>query len=210
MCHVVVLRAYGRGRAVPTRSTQSTPHPSAPQARAAQLVEAAADDPFRLVVCLLPARAMSSQAVEQAVATLGAIAHAVRSRRAPLETLMQAIELIASTAHLRAEVLTAFERASRAKPSPAPRDWAALQARLPEVASRYTRLRRRGRLLVGRCPLHHDTRPSFTVYPNGTFFCFGCGQAGSVVHLLARVEGISLEQAFSHLLSQGGRGPQPL
>ncbi len=207
MCHVVVLRAYGRGRAEPTCSSQSTPYPSVPKAQIAQLVETATDDPFGLVVRLLPAWAMSSPAVEQAVATLGAIAHAVRSRRAPLETLMQAIELIASTAHLRADVLSAFERASRANSSTAPRDWAALQARLPEVASRYTRLRRRGRLLVGRCPLHHDTRPSFTIYPNGTFFCFGCGQAGSVVNLLARVEGISLDRALSHLLSQGRRGP---
>lgn len=194
---------------MPIRSSQSTPHPSVPRAQAAQLVEAAADDPFGLVIRLLPAWAMPSSAVEQAVATLGAIAHAVRSRRAPLEALMQAIDLIACTVHLRADVLAAFADAHRAKPSPAPRDWAALQARLPEVASRYTRLRRRGRLLVGRCPLHHDTRPSFTVYPNGTFFCFGCGQTGTVVHLLARVEGISLEQAFSRLLSPGGRGSQP-
>ena len=206
---MVVQGPNARDQVVLARNHQNTPHPAVPRTQAAELVEAVADDPFRLVIRLLPAGAMPSSALEQAAATLGAIAHAVRSRRAPLEVLMRAIEAVASTAHLRADVLAAFERAGRAKPSPALRDWTVLEARLPEVASRYTRLRRRGRLLVGRCPLHHDTRPSFTVYPNGTFFCFGCGRAGNVVHLLARVEGISLDQAHAQLLSQGTGGPQP-
>ncbi len=200
---MVALGPNTRGRVVLARSNRRTLHPSVPRAQAAELVEAAAHDPFRLVTRLLPTGAMPAAVLEQAAATLGAIAHGVRAHRAPLEALMRAIDVIASTAYLRADVLAAFERARRAKPSPDLRNWAALQARLPEVASRYTRLQRRGRLLVGRCPLHHDTRPSFTVYPNGTFFCFGCGLAGNVVHLVARVEGISLDQAHAQLLPQG-------
>ncbi len=194
----------GRGRAgSPHRSTSWT-HSSVPTVRAAQLLEAASDDPYGLIIRLLPAWAMPYSAVERALRTLETVVRAVRRRRAPLETLMKTIDLIASTASLRSDILRMFERASRAKPSSAP-DWTVLRARLPEVAGRYTRLRRSGRLLVGRCPLHNDTRPSFTVYPNGTFFCFGCGQAGNAAHLLARIEGISIGKALSQLLPRGKR-----
>jgi DNA primase len=54
---------------------------------------------------------------------------------------------------------------------------------LEEVASRYTRLRRAGERHVGLCPLHTETRPSFTVYPNGRYHCYGCGAHGDAIDL---------------------------
>lgn len=29
------------------------------------------------------------------------------------------------------------------------------------------------------CPVHNERTPSFTIYPDGKFHCFGCGAHGS-------------------------------
>jgi DNA primase len=61
-------------------------------------------------------------------------------------------------------------------------------------------LTRLGTYLVGLCPLHRVTRPSFTVYPqSGTFYCFGCRQGGDVIELVRRLEGIGFVAAVERL-----------
>jgi DNA primase len=64
------------------------------------------------------------------------------------------------------------------------------QVDLAELASRYTDLNPSGRALVGRCPCpnHEDTNPSFHVYPEGRFFCYGCRWRGDVTDLWAAVK----------------------
>ena len=56
---------------------------------------------------------------------------------------------------------------------------------LVDVACRYTELRQVGQRYVGKCPLpdHDDRAPSFYVYPNGRFWCFGCSRGGDVIDL---------------------------
>ena len=53
------------------------------------------------------------------------------------------------------------------------------------VAAEYTELRHLGEQHVGRCPLpdHEDKTPSFVVYPDGGWRCFGCGMHGDVIDL---------------------------
>ncbi len=56
---------------------------------------------------------------------------------------------------------------------------------LPDFIERMgqTRLERRGRQLIGNCPLpgHDDRSPSFTVYPDGRgWWCFGCNRGGDI------------------------------
>jgi DNA primase len=60
---------------------------------------------------------------------------------------------------------------------------------LEELAGRFTELRGSGDKLKGRCPHsdHADTSPSFYVYPDGRFRCYGCGRHGDVVDLWAGV-----------------------
>lgn len=58
---------------------------------------------------------------------------------------------------------------------------------------RYTKLRRAGRNQIGCCPLHNEKTPSFNVYPDGGFYCFGCGKNGDVIHFLKEV-GMTLDQ----------------
>jgi DNA primase len=52
-----------------------------------------------------------------------------------------------------------------------------------------TELKPQGLRLVGRCMLHEEKTPSFTVFENQSFYCFGCGAWGDVVSLHALVDG---------------------
>lgn len=77
------------------------------------------------------------------------------------------------------------------------------------IAARYgLALARSGSWLVGLCPLHDETRPSFTLYPDaGRFYCFGCRQGGDVIDLVRLLDGVSFREALDRL--QGGRPLSP-
>lgn len=55
-----------------------------------------------------------------------------------------------------------------------------------ELAKMGVTLRNVGSRLVTRCPLgtHRDSTPSFNVYPNDTFYCFGCHAWGDALNLV--------------------------
>ena len=65
------------------------------------------------------------------------------------------------------------------------------QVDLAELAARYTDLQPSRRALVGCCPNpdHDDEHPSFYVYPDARFFCYGCRWHGDVTDLWAAVKG---------------------
>ena len=44
------------------------------------------------------------------------------------------------------------------------------------------------------CPFHDDVEPSCTIYPDH-FHCFGCGEHGSRLDWLMRVEGMTVTEA---------------
>lgn len=51
-------------------------------------------------------------------------------------------------------------------------------------------LTKRGDDFFGRCPLHIDKTPSFSVTPSkNRFFCFGCGRGGTIIQYLVEYEG---------------------
>jgi DNA primase len=66
------------------------------------------------------------------------------------------------------------------------------QIDLAELAGQHTRLEPSGRALVGRCPHpgHEDSTPSFFIYPDGRFFCYGCRWRGDVTDLHAGLNGL--------------------
>src|SRR5215216_481503 len=66
---------------------------------------------------------------------------------------------------------------------------------LRELAERYTELKGSGDKLRGRCPFpdHQDDTPSFYVYPDERFYCFGCSRHGDVTDLWANTQGIEPE-----------------
>ena len=68
-------------------------------------------------------------------------------------------------------------------------------------------LTRRGSLSVALCPLHSERRPSFTLYPNQRYYCYGCGQHGDVIDLVAQVQRLDFPEALDLLDSEPARLP---
>ncbi len=78
-------------------------------------------------------------------------------------------------------------------------------ASLEEVVGQYVKLQARGRHLVGLCPFHPDTTPSFTVSPErGLYHCYGCGAGGSVFSFLMQYHRLSFPEAVEELARRYG------
>jgi DNA primase len=78
-------------------------------------------------------------------------------------------------------------------------------AALEEVIGQYVKLQQRGKNLVGLCPFHADTQPSFTVAPDkGIFHCFGCGAGGNVFSFLMQYHKLSFPEAVQELAKRYG------
>lgn len=66
-------------------------------------------------------------------------------------------------------------------------------------------LKPEGSDLVGLCPFHSETTPSFRVTPSKNLYhCFGCGKGGSAVDWLVAMRGISIREAFENLRVSSG------
>jgi DNA primase len=64
-------------------------------------------------------------------------------------------------------------------------------ADLVAVAENHLDLVRSGNTMKGRCPYLEHEHPSFYIYPDGRFHCYGCGRHGDVVDLRAALKGLS-------------------
>jgi len=60
-------------------------------------------------------------------------------------------------------------------------------------------LRRQGRRFVGLCPFHEEKTPSFFVFDDQRFKCFGCGEYGDVIDFVQKIYGLSFPDALKHL-----------
>lgn len=56
-----------------------------------------------------------------------------------------------------------------------------------------------GRYLTCTCPLHQENTPSFIIYPENTWYCFGCNQGGDSIDLVMAMDTISFAQAVKEL-----------
>ncbi|MCR4614742.1 MAG: DNA primase [Clostridiales bacterium] len=76
---------------------------------------------------------------------------------------------------------------------------------IESVVSPYVNLRRRGRVFTGLCPFHNEKTPSFTVYPEtNSFYCFGCGAAGSTINFVQKIENLDYVEAIKSLSQRAG------
>ena len=48
------------------------------------------------------------------------------------------------------------------------------------------------------CPFHKEKSPSFFIYPNNTYYCFGCGAHGNAIDFLI-AQGYSFQDACKTL-----------
>ncbi|MFP5072415.1 DNA primase [Pseudonocardia nantongensis] len=80
------------------------------------------------------------------------------------------------------------------------------RCRIEEIVEEYVALRRAGAgSLKGLCPFHDEKTPSFNVRPShGTFHCFGCGEHGSVIDFVMKMEVIGFPEAVERLAERVG------
>ncbi|MDE6377586.1 MAG: DNA primase, partial [Duncaniella sp.] len=69
-----------------------------------------------------------------------------------------------------------------------------------EVVSDFVSLKRRGANWWGLCPFHNDRSPSFSVSKSkGMCKCFSCGEGGSAINFLMKLESLSYVEALKYL-----------
>lgn len=52
------------------------------------------------------------------------------------------------------------------------------------IDDQYTKLKKSNGYFTGLCPLHNENTPSFRVYPDNNFKCYGCGEHGDIVNFV--------------------------
>ena len=78
-------------------------------------------------------------------------------------------------------------------------------AAIEEVVGQCVKLTQKGKNLLGLCPFHADTAPSFTVAPEkGIFHCFGCGAGGNVFSFVMQYHRLSFPEAVAELARRYG------
>ncbi len=75
---------------------------------------------------------------------------------------------------------------------------------LETVIGKYVDLKRAGSNMTGCCPFHSERTPSFTVFPEKNFYCFGCGAGGDVITFIMRIENLDYPHALQHLADAAG------
>ncbi|MCD6310823.1 MAG: DNA primase [Candidatus Eremiobacteraeota bacterium] len=73
------------------------------------------------------------------------------------------------------------------------------------VLSQHMSLKKSGNSYKGLCPFHQEKTPSFTYSPDkGLWYCFGCGQGGTLIDFVIRIEHIDFLQAVRMLADRAG------
>jgi DNA primase len=79
-----------------------------------------------------------------------------------------------------------------------------LRTPLPSVIGRRVRLAKSGRQWKGCCPFHGEKTPSFYVYEDGHYHCFGCGAHGDAIGFVMQSEGAGFMEAVERLAAEAG------
>lgn len=65
-------------------------------------------------------------------------------------------------------------------------------------------LRKTGKAWRGLCPFHGERTPSFYVYPEGRWHCFGCGEDGDLITFVEKTQGVDFMEALALLAERAG------
>ena len=74
-----------------------------------------------------------------------------------------------------------------------------------DFISKYVRLKRSSGEYVGLCPFHGEKTPSFHVSPDKQLYhCFGCGEGGTIINFVMKMENLSFLEAVKFLGERAG------
>jgi DNA primase len=78
-------------------------------------------------------------------------------------------------------------------------------AQIYDVVSDFVALRKSGSGYKGLCPFHEDRTPSFHVSPAKNICkCFSCGEGGTPIHFIMKLEQLSYPEALKYLAKKYG------
>lgn len=63
------------------------------------------------------------------------------------------------------------------------------------------KVKKSGKRYMTLCPLHTEDTPSFVIYPNNRFHCFGCNESGDSITLARKLYGLDFIDAVKRLLT---------
>jgi len=61
---------------------------------------------------------------------------------------------------------------------------------------------RRGKSYL--CPIHNDRDPSFHIYPDNKWHCFGCNKGGDAIDFVQYMFGVSFHEAINYIIGNAG------
>ncbi len=65
-------------------------------------------------------------------------------------------------------------------------------------------LKKSGKAWRGLCPFHGERTPSFYVYPDGHWRCFGCNEHGDLITFIEKTQGLDFIDALTALAEKAG------
>lgn len=75
---------------------------------------------------------------------------------------------------------------------------------LLDLVKERVKLTRSGRNWKGNCPFHQDRSPSFFVFEDGRFYCYGCLAHGDIFEWVKRTENVDFPRALEMLAARAG------
>jgi DNA primase len=75
---------------------------------------------------------------------------------------------------------------------------------LPDLVRKHSELERSHRQWRCCCPFHDEKTPSFYVYEDDHYHCFGCGAHGDAISFVMQSEGIGFSEAVEKLAKMVG------
>jgi hypothetical protein len=72
------------------------------------------------------------------------------------------------------------------------------------VYGQYVKLKKQGDKYVGLCPVHSESSPSFTVFPDMGSYCFGCGKNWDIFEIVQLMDGCDFNTAVEKVKSEIG------
>lgn len=70
---------------------------------------------------------------------------------------------------------------------------------IPVAEASGVTLKKRGNKYVGLCPFHLEKTPSFFIFPDNHFKCFGCGESGDSIDFVQKIYKCSFKEALKIL-----------